>query len=1569
MVVKRFISLLLATMIAFSMIPAMMLTAGADGDIGGIVIELKDPNTVEISGHTHDEDPEEIQVENQDPNEINIVSTMDTSHYAGFSFDGTEGWYREKWEGSGTEEDPFLIKNAGNLRRVSAFCIEGRSSFAGCYFLLTNDIDLSEFCGENINTNWEPVGFDDDHPFRGVFDGGGHTVHNLYYRGDANYKGLFGGVTGTIKNLSVNGYISANNYVGGIAGYCFKGGSIIGCSNYCRIEVKDTAGGIVGKSLNDVLIENCFNAGEISTPIVKGNFASAGIVGYCFNTHVYGCRNEGRISGADISAGIVGYITHGIIKDCYNSGSISGNQTDKTKAGSGGIVGYQVHYDAELYNCVNTGQIIGYYNVGGVSGGGEGYVRNCTNYAYIFGNSEVGGIVGLNGYKVVGCTNFGEVLAACTSAGGITGKTFCHAEELKSCVNWGYVVSYGIAGGISASISSLFDNGCVVENCTNYGDVLSLAMPGQTGEAGGIAGYTQYLVSISRSRNYGKIEAFTDGGGFVGNCELTTITGCENYGEVSSLTGYAGGICGQSSGVTAVNCINTAEITGKKATGGLVGRTYVTNLNNSISVGKVYSDSQAGTVIGELGKGCKIGRNHYLLYSGHPSGIGGKSADEYDYDEIDGLSEDEYKTRASDRYVGWDFDSLWKMTSEGPRIRNAGGYVEGGVVNVSNAYDLAMIGEAVSRGAKLEGVTVRLTNDIDLGEKDFLPIGDSRYTDYAVFAGTFDGGHYTISGLKVNSDGNFAGLFGTLSGTVKNLNVSGTVSGKDSCGGIAGYVDGGTIENCTFTGTVSGGMYVGGLAGYIGSGTIENCTFSGSVTGSGECVGGIAGHAYFSDISKCSAVANVTGGSKDVGGIAGELYDGGIYNCVHTGTVIGEGQTCRVGGIVGYYNGGDLVNDCHSGAVTGYLYVGGVIGYKESNMLSSKFEHCYYLAGGLTYYTVSGVLSHDDEGIGEMSILDAGHGYNGPGYADALTANEYANASSFSGWDFESVWEMTENGPAVIVKNDGNPVTFNANGAEGTMEDWISPYFGGNLPACTFTKAGETFIQWNTEADGSGTAYADMAMVPGDEPLTLYAIFAKTEDVAYVDAAGETQTANGCIVLNNEKIALREGTYFAGEDITFTDRVEIIGNVTLIIKDGVEVTAPLGIHVPFGSSFTVYGQSELYSVPGKNIKIRGTGKLTAYNHISSTSNVAAERAAIGGDISEKPGAIRFYGCVIRAEAELGAAIGGGMNGSGGMVTVSNACVYAKGGKGSAAIGGGFNGNGGSAYFEGGFTEAYGSAIRQNGKDYSSAAIGAGAPGIVDGAVNTGLTSYVTSFRKATVHAETTTGSADVCYRAGAIGVNVLCEYDLSMIYPLTGVTVYDGNSQVDYDRIPWFCKMETVDIVPCTVHYGNVSSGLRECRYCGRSEDVCFLICDYNYDGSPAPFSIGVEPGTTVRISSDVKEPENKAFIGWNLSPYGDSDWVYPGDEFALNANFFLYAQWRDKTLTEYKYAGGTHEVYALPLTSEDITLRKGWYFIPDDCTELPNEITIDGDVNIILTDGCETEIANGIKLTAGSSI
>ena len=104
--------------------------------------------------------------------------------------------------GSGTESDPYLISNGGELAYLAQKVNESNSTsnpYRGAWYRLTADIDLG-------NQEWTPIGWNASAPyyFCGTFIGGGHTISHLKISGNVNYAGLFGSLANaSICNLTL----------------------------------------------------------------------------------------------------------------------------------------------------------------------------------------------------------------------------------------------------------------------------------------------------------------------------------------------------------------------------------------------------------------------------------------------------------------------------------------------------------------------------------------------------------------------------------------------------------------------------------------------------------------------------------------------------------------------------------------------------------------------------------------------------------------------------------------------------------------------------------------------------------------------------------------------------------------------------------------------------------------------------------------------------------------------------------------------------------------------------------------------------------------------------------------------------------------------------------------------------------------------------------------------------------------------------------------------------------------------------------------------------------------------
>ncbi|MEA4896497.1 MAG: hypothetical protein VB064_14725, partial [Oscillospiraceae bacterium] len=171
------------------------------------------------------------------------------------------------------------------------------------------------------------------------------------------------------------------------------------------------------------------------------------------------------------------------------------------------------------------------------------------------------------------------------------------------------------------------------------------------------------------------------------------------------------------------------------------------------------------------------------------------------------------------------------------------------------------------------GINALLMNSIALSE-EWTPIGTAEHP----FAGTFNGSGRYVTNLSIDSEADYQGLFGYVSGSVLNIRVTGSVAGGDYVGGVAGYVSAtGTLgggNGCWNLCAVSGtGEHVGGVAG-INQGTALSCTNYGAVNGAAETGSGNVSNskAFFTvnsiAVTGTPKLAYASGETLDVSGLA-----------------------------------------------------------------------------------------------------------------------------------------------------------------------------------------------------------------------------------------------------------------------------------------------------------------------------------------------------------------------------------------------------------------------------------------------------------------------------------------------------------------------------------------------------------------------------------------------------------------------------------------------------------------------------------------------------------------------------
>ena len=183
------------------------------------------------------------------------------------------------WTGSGTEEDPYLIKFPFQLDSLAKRVNRG-DSYEGKYFKLAADLDYSGVALENGN-NYTPIASNtanDNLRFKGHFDGDYHTISGIKISRESAYLGLFGVFEGTLKNLTIEN------------------------SSIAALGSKGRIGALIG--VNYGTVENCHVKADVSVSSVSGN-SVGGIIGMNYGS-VNRSTSAATVSAKNSVGGIVG---------------------------------------------------------------------------------------------------------------------------------------------------------------------------------------------------------------------------------------------------------------------------------------------------------------------------------------------------------------------------------------------------------------------------------------------------------------------------------------------------------------------------------------------------------------------------------------------------------------------------------------------------------------------------------------------------------------------------------------------------------------------------------------------------------------------------------------------------------------------------------------------------------------------------------------------------------------------------------------------------------------------------------------------------------------------------------------------------------------------------------------------------------------------------------------------------------------------------------------------------------------------------------------------------------------
>ena len=1116
--------------------------------------------------------------------------------------------------GSGTEAAPYQIKTTADLQQL-ATDVNGGNSYSSKYFKVMNDINFTK----STENNMTAIGGQNSRTFNGVFDGNGKTISGINIRQNSLQQALFGRTSNaTIQNVILDDctITGSGNNVAGIVGWA-NAGTVSNCivknttiSQYYDVTISQM-GAIVAyiannsTTLTNNYYINCTVAGSTSN------------VGY-WKADVSGARQAFATSQTALCHKVTLNNT-----DLYVVGSSAVSVTSYDYTGSAIAVTPTVTYEGATLDAANytvsitnsnsvdvTGNVVdlgvytltvsganskGYYGslsttfsvVSGLSGSGTSdspYLISTVTDWNTFATKVNSGLDADKYYQLSDTWN--NTSDAVTTTVGTSSHPF-QGHFLGN----GKTLNVNITDGGEAAALFRYISGATIKNMTVSGSV-----------GGGI--HCAALVGYAADNTTNLIEGITVSaavttsgthcGGIMGHGKksATTIKDCIFSGSISGGT-HVGVLWGWSdSGCTPTiqNCFEKgSSYTGANvnpigliSTWGTVTDAYYMNAtkgspNQSTTRGSlVFTTPQSGF--------CKRvtldGSDYYATGT-----VAITTPTHYDYNGGAAISVTPAMTYDGAALSADCFTAI--ITKDGNAVST---------VADKGRYTLSILGDNSKGYYGAKNIYFYVMADLSGSGTQESPYLISDAADWEKFAanissGTNTSGYYQltadITGVESMAGTSTNRFCGTFDGNGKTLTLSLTTDGSEYTAPFRYVGSGATITRLTTAGYVSAGnqKYATGLIG-SSEGTVSITACRSSV-------------AISSDRSSES--------NKDAthGGFIGVQGNGAVTftNCLFDGSITDAAAT-NCGGFVGWRSNGTLTFDYCLMAGTMTLSTTDGSATFNRNGSSTATTSYYRTAYGDVQGNAVGTMNNADL----ATALGSGWEVIGSDVLPIMGDKDLATATisgvsatyNYSGTPIEITYTVTAFGGATLTK--GTHYTATIDGTDAT----------------TVSTAGLHTLTI-TAKDGSGYTGSQSVSFRVFVPLAY-----QQYDTTNKELTDQTISAGTYSLMTSSTTGMDTGWYVVTEDVTASSRIWVNGDVSLVLCDGVTLTASRGIEVRSGKSLTIYTQSG------------NTGALTA-------NSVDQYGSAIGGaGAFASGGTITIHGGEISATSygEGSCAIGG-----------------------------------------------------------------------------------------------------------------------------------------------------------------------------------------------------------------------------------------------------------------------------------------------------------------------------------------
>ena len=358
--------------------------------------------------------------------------------------------------GTGTEADPYIIRNQTELTCVPRALKSGQTTF----FKMEADVDLNSY------EDWVPANSASPYDMAIDFDGGGHKISNFFSNSES-MPSFVGVLVGSIHDVTFeNPVLDVNASRAGLLG------AQAGTADGAKAEIKNV--NVTGMKIN----------------VVGTTEGVGGLVGQAYNTTFSKVKVGANIIDADDDhkvpssiGGLVGVVWSGcLFSECETSGALHANQR------GGGLIGYirDTAEDIKVEKCSSSVEIVNEsQNAGGLIG--LAYApkltvtdSHATGDVTTLASHYAGGLIGsMNGTSIIQrCYATGNIL--CNGGnhnGGLIGNAARTTGDslIEDCYATGNVTLKASNGRMAGGLVGVIENktGITIRRCYASGDIKS----------------------------------------------------------------------------------------------------------------------------------------------------------------------------------------------------------------------------------------------------------------------------------------------------------------------------------------------------------------------------------------------------------------------------------------------------------------------------------------------------------------------------------------------------------------------------------------------------------------------------------------------------------------------------------------------------------------------------------------------------------------------------------------------------------------------------------------------------------------------------------------------------------------------------------------------------------------------------------------------------------------------------------------------------------------------------------------------------------------------------------------